>query len=142
MSRGLAFIYRLAAGALLGGQLFFAFVVAPAAFTLPERRLAADLVGLQLAALDRLALGLTAVAVLAAVLRGANVARRALPPLLAGLCAAASMLLVTPWVRELREAGQTGTPIFARLHAASTLLLAVEMVLLGAALWFARDDAA
>jgi hypothetical protein len=148
VQRALAFVYRLAVGALLGAQLFFAGVGAPAAFTKavaalpqgdPARSAAADLVGRQLGALDRIALSFTALAVLSAVLlarAGVQRARRsALPPLLAGLCAAASCTLITPAIQALRAQGQTATPLFGRLHALSSTLLLLEMLLLALALW-------
>lgn len=135
--------YRLAAALLLGAQLFFAAVAAQAAFppevaALPRghaaRIAAADLVGRMLSSLDRWTLSLSALCVLCAVLLSraghGRALRSALPPLLAGLCAASSALLFTPWIHELRAAGQTQGPAFGRLHGASTGLLLVEMLLL------------
>ncbi len=144
----LGFVYRLSAGALFGAQLFFAAVAAPSAFNrevaaLPQghplRTAAADLVGRELAALDRLALTCAALAVIAAILlarRGSAIAlRAALPPVLIGLCAAASAMLVTPAIHALRAQGSTATPAFGRLHALSTALVAVELLLGALALW-------
>ena len=148
MLKLLAFGYRLPLAALFGAQLFFAAVAAPTAFTReiaalpsghPLKNAAAILVGRQLGALDRMALAFAALAVLCAVLLArqgiTSALRAALPPLLIGLCAAASTALVTPAIQALREQGGTGTPLFGRLHALSTALVAVEMLLGGLALW-------
>ncbi len=56
-------------------------------------------------------------------------ARRALFPLLAGLCALASLLGTTPAIQSLRAQGRTGEPLFGRLHALSSLLLLAELLL-------------
>ena len=109
MIQVLAYLYRLAVGVLLGAQVYFAAVAAPAAFPRevaalppgsPLRTAAADLVGRQLDSLDRLTLLFCAVAALCAIgLARAGVAsarRAAVPALLAGLCALVSSSWVTP----------------------------------------------
>jgi hypothetical protein len=132
------FLYRLSCAGLFGAQLFFAAVAAQAAFHGGlERHLAGDLVGAMLARLDSATLAFTALAVLCAVLLGKI--RKAGAPLLAGLCAAASAFLITPAVHALRASGETASPAFARLHAASAVLLVAEMLLLLAALWFSPE---
>src|SRR5437879_11733611 len=84
MTRLCAFLYRLSAGLLLGAQIFFAAVAAPAAFPRevaalppghPLRNAAADLGGAQLAALDRMTLLFCAAAALSAIV----LARTGLP---------------------------------------------------------------
>jgi hypothetical protein len=136
------FLYRLCCGGLVGAQLFFAAVAAQVVFPRdvaalprehPRRQLAADLVGAMLSRLDAGTMALSAVAVVCAVLPGRW--RAAIAPLLAGLCAAASALLVTPAIHAMRAAGQTGTGRFGLLHAVSSGLLIVEMVLLAVAVW-------
>ena len=128
------FLYRLCCGTLLGAQLFFAAVAAQIAFRSGlDRRVAGDLVGAMLARLDSAALALTAVAVLCAVLIGRR--RLAVPPLLAGVCAAVSALLVTPAIHAMREAGEMAGPRFGMLHGLSNALLLVEMILLAIAGW-------
>jgi len=137
-----AFLYRLCCAGLFGAQIFFAAVAAQTVFPKdvsalprehPRRQLAADLVGAMLARLDAGTLALSAVAVLCAVFLGRW--RSAIAPLLAGLCAAASALLVTPAIHSMREAGQTGTGRFGLLHGVSSVLLILEMILLAIALW-------
>jgi hypothetical protein len=152
MIRLCAYLYRLSAGLLLGAQVYFAAVAAPAAFPRevaalppgsPARTHAADLVGAQLASLDRMTLLFCAIAALCAIVlarAGMPSARMAaVPVLLAGLCALASSEWVTPRIHTLRAAGQTQLPQFGRLHAFSTSLVAVEIVLLLVALWVAPE---
>jgi hypothetical protein len=67
-------------------------------------------------------------------------ARAALLPLLAGLCALASAALVTPAIHAMRLAGDTASPRFGALHGISTILLVVEMLLLGVAAWLAPES--
>jgi len=154
MTRVCAYLYRLAAGLLLGAQVYFAVVAAPAAFprdvaALPPgstaRTAAANLVGAQLASLDRMTLLLCAIAALCAIAlaRMGAVSSRAsaVPVLLTGLCALVSSEWVTPRIHALRAAAQTHLPEFGRLHAISTSLLAVEIVLLLVALWVAPAPA-
>jgi uncharacterized protein DUF4149 len=154
MMRLCAYLYRLSAGLLLGAHVFFAAVAAPAAFPRavaelppgsPARSAAADLVGAQLAALDRMTLLFCAVAALCAIaLPRAGVASgriAAMPVLLAGLCALFSSEWVTPRIHALRAAGQTQLSEFGRLHAISTALVGVEIVLLLVALWVAPAPA-
>jgi Domain of unknown function (DUF4149) len=145
-----AYLYRLSAGLLLGAAVFFAAAAAPAAFPRevaalppghPLRTAAANLVGAQLAALDRMTLLFCALSALSAIalarmgMASARVA--AVPMLLAGLCALASSSFVTPRIHALREAGQTQLAEFGRLHAISTGLVGLEIVLFLVALWFA-----
>jgi hypothetical protein len=150
MMRVCAYLYRLAAGLLFGAQVYFAFVAAPAAFPRdvaalpaghPARTAAANLIGAQLASLDRMTLLFCAIAALCAIAlarMGLSAARiAALPVLLTGLCALASSQWVTPRIHALRAAGQTQLSEFGRLHAISTALVGVEMVLLLVALWVA-----
>lgn len=149
--RALAFGYRLISGGLFGAQLFFAAVAAQVAFPRevaalpagdPRKALAGDLVGQMLGALDRITLSGAALAVACAVLVGRQGAlratRAALLPLFAGLCAAASMLWITPSIHAMRAAGQTGLPAFGRLHAISASLLVAEMLLWLVAVWRAH----
>jgi hypothetical protein len=149
-----AYLYRLAVGLLVGAQVYFASVAAPAAFPRevaalppgdPARTAAANLIGAQLASLDRMTLLFCAVAALCAIAlarRGIAAARvAAVPVLLAGLCALASSEWVTPRIHALRAAGETQLPGFGRLHAVSTALLGVEIVLLLVALWVAPAPA-
>ena len=151
MTRLCAFLYRLSAGLLLGAQVFFAAVAAPAAFPRevaalppghPLRNAAADLVGTQLAALDRMTLLFCALAALSAIVlarTGLPSARVAAIPAL--LCALFSSSFVTPRIHALRAAGETQLPEFGRLHAISTGLLGVEILLLLVALWVAPAPA-
>src|SRR5437016_11237971 len=111
MLRAAAFVYRFAVGALLGAQIFFAAVAAPAAFA-EARPQAGALVARMLGALDRAALVAAALAVAAAVVLRRP--RAALPPLLAGLAATASLLAVTPAIHALRDQGQVGSPLFGK----------------------------
>jgi Domain of unknown function (DUF4149) len=154
MTRLCAYLYRLSAGLLLGAAVFFAAVAAPAAFPRevaalppghPLRTAAADLVGAQLAGLDRMTLLFCAVAALSAVAlarAGTPSARvAAVPVLLAGLCALLSSSFVTPRIHALREAGQTQLAEFGRLHAISTGLVGVEILLFLVALWVAPAPA-
>jgi Domain of unknown function (DUF4149) len=149
-----AYLYRLSAGLLLGAAVYFAAVAAPAAFPRevaalppghPMRTAAADLVGSQLAALDRMTLLFCAISALCAIalarmgVASARVA--AIPVLLAGLCALASSSFVTPRIHALREAGQTQLPEFGRLHGISTGLVGVEILLYLLALWVAPAPA-
>jgi Domain of unknown function (DUF4149) len=154
MMRVCAYLYRLAAGLLLGAQAYFAFVAAPAAFPRevaalpaghPARTAAANLIGVQLASLDRMTLLFCAIGALCAIAlarMGVAAARiAAVPVLLTGLCALASSEWVTPRIHALRAAGQTQLPEFGRLHGVSTTLLGVEIVLLLVALWVAPAPA-
>ena len=61
--------------------------------------------------------------------------------LLAGLCALVSSSFVTPRIHALREAGQTQIPEFGRLHAISTGLVGIEILLYLVALWVAPAPA-
>jgi hypothetical protein len=146
MNRFLSFLFRLFTGALFGAQLFFAAIAAQAIFPRAvaalahsDPRAAADLIGLLLGRLDQLTLGLSAAAVLCAVIlsrRGHTWAGRAAAPvLLAGFAALASTALVTPAIHELRLAAATASPRFGQLHAVSSLLLLAELLLLLAAVW-------
>jgi Domain of unknown function (DUF4149) len=154
MIRLCAYLYRVAIGLLLGAQVYFAAVAAPAAFPRevaalpsghPLRTAAANLVGVQLAALDRMTLLFCALAALCAIVlarAGMPSARAAaVPALLTGLCALVSSSFVTPRIHALREAGQTQLSEFGRLHAISTGLLGVEILLLLVALWVAPAPA-
>jgi hypothetical protein len=135
---------------LLGAQVFFAAIAAPAAFSRlvaqqepgsPARRAAADLVGRMLAQLDRMTLVLAAVAALCAIAMARTGLQRArmaaTPALLAGLCALLSSAWVTPRIHAMRELGMAAQPEFGRLHALSTAILGAEMLLLLWALWVA-----
>jgi hypothetical protein len=150
VGRLLAFLYRVAVGLLLGGEVFFAAIAAPAAFPreiaeLPPgsmpRVAAADEVGRMLAQLDRMTLVLAGAAALCAIaLARAGFPRAraaALPVLGAGLCALFSAGWVTPRIHDLRSSGQTAGTEFGRLHGLSVALVAVEMLLLLGALWLA-----
>lgn len=154
MIRLCAYLYRVAAGLLLGAQAYFAAVAAPAAFPRevaalpaghPLRTAAANLVGVQLAALDRMTLLFCALAALCAIVlaRAGMPASRAaaVPALLTGLCALVSSSFVTPRIHALRDSGQTQLAEFGRLHAISTGLLGVEILLLLVALWVAPTPA-
>ena len=149
-----AYLYRLSAGLLLGAAVYFAAVAAPAAFPRevaalppghPLRTAAANLVGLQLAGLDRMTLvfcALSALCAIALARMGMATARlAALPMLLSGLCALVSSSFVTPRIHALREAGQTQLPEFGRLHALSTGLVGLEILLYLFALWVAPAPA-
>ena len=136
------FLYRLCCGGLLGAQLFFAAVAAQIVFPSdvaalprdhPRRQLAADLVGAMLARLDAATIAGSAVAVVCAFALGRR--REALAPMLAGLCAVASALLVTPAIHGMRAAGEVGSGRFGMLHGISSGLLVLEMILLAVALW-------
>ena len=116
-------VFRLACGLVCGAQVFFVAVAAQVVFPRevaklprddPRRTLAAELVGSMLARLDAATLILTAVAIACAFWMQRS--RRALLPLVAGLCAAASTLWVTPAIHALRAAGNSGTPRFGMLH--------------------------
>ena len=136
------FLYRLCCGGLFGAQLFFAAVAAQIVFPSdvaalprdhPRRQLAADLVGKMLARLDAGTIVATAVAVVCAFALGRR--REALAPMLAGLCAVASALLVTPAIHGMRAAGEVGSGRFGMLHGISSGLLVLEMILLAVAVW-------
>src|SRR6266446_2618331 len=75
----------------------------------------------------------TALAAVCAIVLGRR--RAAIAPLLAGLCALGSSLLVTPAIQALRAAGETASGRFGMLHGVSLALLVVEMILLAVALW-------
>jgi hypothetical protein len=98
-----------------------------------------------LGALDRMTLALAAVAVVCAVWLGRRgvprAARAAVPPLIAGVQAGISAAVITPAIHAMRLAGQTSGSTFGLLHAGSTLLLLLEIVVLAAALWMAPDNA-
>ncbi|HUJ28791.1 MAG TPA: DUF4149 domain-containing protein [Myxococcales bacterium] len=133
----LRFIYRLSTAGMLGAIVFFAAVASQAAFRsglITDRGVSGNLVGAMLARLDAATLAFSALAVLCAVVLGQP--RRALLPLGAGLLAAVSAFVITPMVHAMREAGQTGTPAFGRMHGISAMLMLVEMLLLALALWF------
>ena len=136
----LGFLYRLACAGLLGAQVFFAAAAAQVVFppevaALPRddarRQAAAEAVGAMLARLDGATLTLTALAVLCALLLGAR--RAAIAPLLAGLCAAASAGWVTPAIHALRLSGEVASKKFGTLHAVSSCLLLLEILLLAVA---------
>ena len=150
MLRTAAFVYRLAAGLAAGAQLFFVAISAQSIFTSaiaalprtdPARTNAANLVGVQLAQLDRLTLALTAAAALSAIFlarSGVPHARRAaLPALLAGLGAFASSAFITPAIHALRAAGEVATPRFGMLHGLSSGVLLLELIALLTAVWLA-----
>jgi hypothetical protein len=59
----------------------------------------------------------------------------AIAPLLAGLCALASALLITPAIHGMRAAGATASARFGLLHGLSSSLLILEMILFGVAVW-------
>ncbi len=135
-------VYLLTCGALFGAQLFFAAVAAQVAFPRevaalprddPRRQLAADLVGAMLARLDAATIAGAGLAVVCAVLVGRWSA--AIPPLLAGLCALASALLITPAIHGMRAAGATASARFGLMHGLSSGLLILEMILLVLAVW-------
>ena len=139
--------FRFLCAVQAGAQLFFMVVAAQVVFprevaALPhghERRtLAADLVGQMLACLDAATLVVAALCVLLGLRlaqqqrhSGSSRAssRRALLPLLAGLCALASLLGTTPAIQSLRAANRTGEPLFGALHAISSVLLVAELLL-------------
>jgi hypothetical protein len=138
-----ASLYRLVTAGLLGAQLFFAAVAAQVVFSReiaarppgdPLRVQAADAIGSMLARLDAATIAGCALAVLCAVaLARSGVEgglRAALLPLFAGACALASALGTTPAIHAMRAAGRTADPAFGRLHALSSSLLLVEMILL------------
>ena len=136
------FVYLLSCGGLFGAQLFFAAVGSQVAFPRevaalpredPRRQLAADLVGAMLSRLDAATMAGAGVAVVCAILVGRWNA--AIAPLLAGLCALASALLITPAIHGMRAAGTTATGRFGLLHGLSFGLLLLEMILLVVAVW-------
>ena len=140
------FLYRLCCGGLLGAQLFFAAVAAQVVFSRevaalprdhPQRQLAANLVGSMLAGLDAGSIAFTALAAVCAIVLGRR--RAALAPVLTGLCALGSSLMVTPAIHALRAAGETASGRFGMLHGVSLALLVLEMILLAVALWQDRD---
>src|SRR5207248_1143410 len=140
MGKMARFLYRFCCGGLVGAQLFFAAVAAQVVFPRdvaalprdhPRRQLAADLVGSMLARLDAATLALTAVAVVCALVLSRP--RTAIAPLLAGVCAAASALFVTPSIQAMREAGTTASGRFAALHGGSSALLVLDMIRLAVA---------
>ena len=135
-------LYRLCCAGLLGAQLFFALVAVQAVFPAevaglprdhPRRQLAADLVGTMVARLDAGTIAFSAVAAICAIAAGRR--RAAIAPLLAGLCASASALLVTPAIHSMRAAGEVASSRFGALHGISTGLLLLEMILLAVAAW-------
>ncbi len=136
-------IFRLLCAALAGAQIFgivaaqtiFSREVAALPREDPRRQLAADAVGQMLGRLD----AATIVGCAVAVLLTRN--RAALWPLVAGLCAIASALWVTPAIHSLRLAGQVASPRFGMLHGVSSTLLLIEIVLLAVAAWAAPESA-
>ena len=54
-------------------------------------------------------------------------------PLVAGLCAVASVAFITPAIHALRAAGTTASGRFGLLHGVSSGLLVLEMILLAVA---------
>jgi hypothetical protein len=138
MTRNLDRWFRFLCAAQAGAQLFFAAVAAQVVFSAavaalprehPRRQLAAELVGQMLQRLDSAALVVSGATVLIAIIlwrRGASSPRRALTPLLAGLCALASIVGTTPAIQSMRAAASAGEPLsprFGLMHALSTSLL-------------------
>ena len=135
--------FRFFCAAMAGAQLFFAAVAAQVVFSKdvaalphgdPRKNLAAEQVGQMLVRLDTLAMVVGAVAVGLAVLLSARnwtpgSLRRALQPLLAALCACASMFGTTPAIQAMRAADRVGEKAFGQLHALSALLLLLQMIL-------------
>ena len=143
----LLFLHRLSCAGLAGAQIFFAAVAARLVFPTsiaalpreaPQRQAAADLVGAMLARLDAATLIFCAAAVACALSSRLRRAAAVLP-VCAGLCAAMSASVVTPRIHALRAAGETATPAFGLLHATSSALLLLEIVLLCAAMWHSRE---
>jgi len=141
------FLYRLCCGGLFGAQVFFAAVAAQVVFPAqvaalprehPRRQLAADLVGGMLARLDAGTIALSAVAVACAFFAGRR--RAAIAPVIACLCAVTSVVLITPAIHSMRAAGVTGGGRFGLLHAVSSSLVLVEMLVLAFALWRAPES--
>jgi|GEM_PF-1337999 len=145
--------FRFSCGAMAGAQLFFAAIAAQVVFNTgvaalphgdPRKNLAAELVGQMLARLDATTMVIAAICVALAVLLSArnwmsSSLRRALGPVLAGLCACASMFGTTPAIQALRAADRTGEKLFGQLHALSGLLLLLQLLLFA---WAAlRPDA-
>ncbi|MBS2022980.1 MAG: hypothetical protein JST92_11250, partial [Deltaproteobacteria bacterium] len=136
-----AIAFRLLCALLAGAQVFFIAAATQVIFPKdvaalphgdPRRTLAADLVGKLLARLDAATIVGCAVAIACVVFlstRGGSL-RPALLPLLAASCALASAFWTTPAIRSLRAAGLTQTPSFGLMHAVSSSLLLVELVLL------------
>ncbi len=133
-------VYRLCCGLLSGAQIFFAAVAAQVVFSRevaalprehPRRQLAAELVGAMLARLDAATIALCAVATVCAL--SFDRRRRGALPLVAGLCALASVALVTPAIHAMRMAGDSASARFGMLHGLSSALLLVEMILLAIA---------
>jgi len=142
MERPLSFLHRFSCAGLVGAQLFFSAVAAQQVFPpevaalphgAPRRELAAELVGAMLARLDAATMIFCAIAVVAALLLGRRLA--AVLPLLAGLCAVASIAYFTPAILAMRLTNTTSTPRFGLMHGLSASLLLVEMVLLTVAAW-------
>jgi hypothetical protein len=130
-------LYRLVTAGLLGAQLFFAAVAAQVVFSReiaalphgnPLRVHAADAIGSMLFRLDSATLFGCSLAVFCAAALGRR--RAILLPLLASTCALCSAVGTTPAIHALRAAGRTADPAFGRLHALSSSLLLIEMVLL------------
>ena len=128
------FLYRLCCGGLLGAQLFFAAVAAQVVFPRevaalprdhPRRQLAADLVGSMLARLDAGTIVFTALAAVCAIVLGRR--RGAVAPLLAGLCALGSSLLVTPAIHALRATYQASGDERLKLIAGNFLVPALRV---------------
>jgi len=84
-----------------------------------------------LARLDAATIALTAVAVACALAVGRG--RAAVLPVLAGICAVTSAVLITPAIHAMRVTGMTASGRFGLLHAVSTGLLVLEMILLAVA---------
>jgi len=141
MVRFLERAFRFLCAAQAGAQLFFIaaatqVIFPPQVALLPHensrRTLAADLVGQLLVRLDSASLVVSGAAVLLSLWLwrlGESSSRRALQPLLAGLCALASMLGTTPAIQLLRAANRTGDPLFGKLHGLSSGLLLCELLL-------------
>jgi len=133
--------FRFLCGAQAGAQLFFTIAATQVIFSSeiaalphedPRRILAADQVGQLLGRVDAMTIVVTFVTFLLAWLianREGVSLRRALPPMLAGLCAIASIFGTTPAIHALRAANRTGELRFGLMHALSSTLLILEMLL-------------
>ena len=133
--------FRFLCGAQAGAQLFFTIAATQVIFSSeiaalphedPRRTLAADQVGQLLARVDTMTIIVSFVTFCVAwsIANQKRVSlRRALPPLLAGLCAITSIFGTTPAIHALRATNRTGELRFGLMHALSSTLLILEMLL-------------
>jgi hypothetical protein len=138
-------LYLLAIGIWLGSILFFGAVLAPGAFSVLPRHLAADIVGRNLNALHWLGFVCGAIAIICALLAKQRMWLRMAQIAAMLAFTAISQFAITPRIHAIREqpgfeqqASEAQRRSFARLHAASTTAEGI-VFLLGLAAFFLTE---